>query len=121
MKKDKFDLFKSFSHFHEDNPGVFNLFKKFTFQIIARGHKHFSADAIVHRIRWESSIETTDKDFKISNNHVMFYGRLFMSMYPEHKELFRTHDVDERVRFWVLTLIKNNAYQFEENGQGKLL
>ena len=77
---------------HQENPHVYLLFKRFTLEALAkRRHKHLGAWLVVNRIRWETSIETTGgEDFKISNNCIAYYARLFMAHYPEHKGLFRT-------------------------------
>jgi hypothetical protein len=76
---------------HLKNPNVYHLFKHFTFEALReRKHKHLGAWLVVNRIRWETSISTTGEDFKISNNFIAYYARLFMEEYPEHKGLFRT-------------------------------
>jgi len=33
---------------------------------------------------------TTGKDFKISNDFIAFYARLWQKTYPQHKTLFNT-------------------------------
>jgi len=81
---------KQFLKFHPKNPKVYELFKKFTFEAIAAGHKNLSAYLIVNRIRWETNVVTTDKNFKIDNNLIPYYARVFANEYPEHKGFFRT-------------------------------
>ena len=85
----------------QENPHVFRLFNRFTLEALAkRRHKHLGAWLVVNRIRWETSIETTGEDFKISNNFIAYYARLFMVHYPEHKGLFRTKPLkEERVQY----------------------
>ena len=80
----------AFVAYHRAHPSVWRLFARFTFQVIERGHRHYSADAVVHRIRWHATVETSGEGFKIRNNHVAFYARMFMSTYPEHDGFFRT-------------------------------
>jgi hypothetical protein len=75
---------------HKANPHVYELFKRFTWQAINSGHKHLSAWLIVNRIRWETSIETKGDDFKISNDFIAFYSRLFMHEFPQYQGFFRT-------------------------------
>jgi hypothetical protein len=75
---------------HRQNPHVYRLFKEFTFAAIRRGHKRLSAWLVVNRIRWETSVETLGGDFKISNNFIAYYARLFMEEYPEFKGFFMT-------------------------------
>jgi|DEB19_MinimDraft_3_1074340.scaffolds.fasta_scaffold04892_3 hypothetical protein len=74
---------------HKANPHVYQLFERFTWEAIKLGHKHLSAWLIVNRIRWETSIVTKGDDFKISNDFIAYYARLFMHYHPEHKGFFR--------------------------------
>jgi hypothetical protein len=80
---------------HRQNPHVYRLFKEFTFQAISRGHKRLSAWLVVNRIRWETSVETLGGDFKISNNFIAYYARLFMEEFPLHRGFFRTKPLKE--------------------------
>lgn len=41
-------------------------------------------------VRWDIHIQTVSHDFKINNNHVPFYARMFMQAYPEHAGFFHT-------------------------------
>ena len=75
---------------HKMNPHVYELFKRFTLDVIRRGHRNYSSKAIFERIRWHTEIETTGEEFKMSNNYTPYYARLFMHDFPEHKEFFRT-------------------------------
>ena len=74
---------------HKKNPHVYELFERFTWQAIRRGHKRLSAWLIVNRIRWETSIETSGEDFKISNDYIALYSRLFMTLNPQYDGLFK--------------------------------
>lgn len=82
-------LEQGFAEFHRENPQVYVLFRHFTMQVIARGHKHYSADAVVHRIRWETSVKMQGEIHKINNNYVAFYSRLFERDHPQHAGFFR--------------------------------
>jgi len=73
---------------HKANPEVWNLFERFSLEAISRGRKKLSGWLIVNRIRWETAVVTTGSDFKISNDHIAFYTRLFRCKYPQHKNLF---------------------------------
>ena len=89
---DQDDKLARFLEFHRENPRVYELFSRFTHEAIARGHEHYSADAIVHRIRWHTSVETAGDDYKINNNYRVFYGRLWCQKNPGHSDFFRTRD-----------------------------
>ncbi len=80
--KEKFDIY------HANNPHVYTLFEKFAKEA-AQYRKRYSADAVAHRIRWETMISTEGDDFKLSNSWVAFYARLFMKKNPEYDGFFQ--------------------------------
>lgn len=80
---------------HAANPHVYELFKQFAFEAIGKGHKRLSAWLIVNRVRWETSVETSGDDFKLSNDFIAYYARLFMDDFPEHLGFFRTKPLKE--------------------------
>lgn len=83
-------LTERFNQYHRDNPQVYELFKKFTFMAIRRGHKRLSAWMIANRIRWETSIETYSvEEYKISNDYIALYARKFMQDYPSYDGFFK--------------------------------
>jgi hypothetical protein len=79
-----------FERFHENNPHIYVLFKRFAFEAINAGRKHFSARMILHRIRWYTMVETSDTEYKVNDHHSPYYGRLFMKEFPAHDGFFRT-------------------------------
>jgi|TARA_R100000479_G_scaffold107943_1_gene54167 hypothetical protein len=81
---------------HKANPDVYDLFVKYSFEAIEAGRKRYSQWAIINRIRWNKEVETTGCDeFKISNDHIAFYARLFHAHYPEHKDFFLVKQLKE--------------------------
>lgn len=82
-------LLAAFVKFHTDNPQIWELFCRFTQEAIASGRKHYSADCVCHRIRWNTEVETSGSDVKINNNHTAYYARMFQAKYPEHAGFFR--------------------------------
>lgn len=85
-----------FNEFHHGNPQVYELFKRFAFQAIAKGFGAYSARTLIHLIRWHTSVETSDPDgFKVNDHHSPYYSRLFMRDYPEHGAFFRTKDLPD--------------------------
>tara|TARA_R100001443_G_scaffold45668_2_gene58612 strand:+ start:2235 stop:2624 length:390 start_codon:yes stop_codon:yes gene_type:complete len=85
------ELQAEFDRYHQDNPQVYEAFKRLTFQLISAGRENFSASAVVERIRWGVSIgEYGPDDFKINNNYRAFYARLFHVEHPNHDGFFRT-------------------------------
>lgn len=89
MKRNK-KIIDDFEKFHRDNPIIYELFKKFTFMLIERGFQHHSSDAVLHRIRWHTNVETYDRTgYKINDNYTAFYARLFEEDFPQHEGFFR--------------------------------
>ena len=83
-------LKRAWWEWHKQNPHVWDLFQKYTFQAINRGYDHYSVNAIFERIRWHTDIETTGDQFKINNNHRAYYARYFHHMHPDYSDFFRT-------------------------------
>jgi hypothetical protein len=73
---------------HKANPHVWQLFERFAYEAVNKGRKRISHWLIINRIRWETNIVTTGEDFKISNDHIAFYARLWRAKHPAHKDLF---------------------------------
>ena len=77
-----------FLNFNKENPNVYKLFKRFTKEAIKSGHTRLSAEMIINRIRWETSI-TTNEEYKINNIYKPYYSRMFMHDFPKYNEFFR--------------------------------
>jgi hypothetical protein len=84
--------FNSFLRFHKNNPKVYQYFEARAFEMIQAGHKNFSARTILEVARWDINLQTNGKPFKIDNNHVPFYAKMFMKANPQHEGFFRTRD-----------------------------
>jgi len=69
---------------------VVTMFNQLTFEVIEKGFNRYSADAILHRIRWHMQIERREGDFKANNNWTSDLARQFMQLYPQHKGFFET-------------------------------
>jgi hypothetical protein len=69
---------------------VRELFSKLTFDLIRGGWTHYSADAILHRIRWHYHVEKREREFKANNNWTATLARWWLKnnlQYPEFFEL----------------------------------
>lgn len=100
---DQFDLFGTpeapsnpmeakFWTFVAENPEVYVEFDRHTKRLIRRGLTHYSADAVMHVVRFETSLRTTDKVWKLNNNHIAYFARLWIRNNPKHKGFFRFRD-----------------------------
>ncbi len=76
---------EKFNIFHRENPQVYEYFVTFAMTLINRGYKRISGRLIIERVRYETMTETVSNDgFKINNDHIAHYARLFIRQYPEH-------------------------------------
>lgn len=79
-----------FAEIDAANPDVWRMFVAFTHELMRRGFQHYSADAVLHRIRWQTDTPLDDgSSFKINNNWSAFYARKFHAAYPKHDGFFR--------------------------------
>ena len=83
------DLKTEWWKWHKKNPDFYRLWCYFTFIAIKKGHQNVSGGLIANRVMWETDVETTGNKFKISNNYIALYCRLFMNHYPKYKGFFR--------------------------------
>lgn len=81
-----------FEIYHNANPLVYDLFVKYTMQVIARGYARFSSKAVFERLRWYFAFETKGDNHKINNNYTALYSRMFMEQYPQYKGFFETRE-----------------------------
>lgn len=77
----------AFEEFHKANPHVYEAFKRFARE--AQGKvARYSADAILHRIRWFAAIETSGDEFKVNDHWSAFYARLLIRDDPSFTGFF---------------------------------
>jgi hypothetical protein len=89
--KNQIRLERNFLNFHTKNPAVWTEFQRYAFEAIRAGRVRYSARFIIHKIRWDSAINTSKTSaFKISNDHSPYYARLFNKTFPKHNDLFKT-------------------------------
>ena len=87
------EMREAVEEYNKEHPEVWDLFVRFSFEMINRGFKNYSVNAIFERIRWEHDAGGDGiTTFKIGNNHRAFYSRRFMNMYPIHLGFFRTRE-----------------------------
>lgn len=84
------EINEAFWAFHEANPEVYNLFDRFTRELIGARYPHGSAKLIFERIRWETMVLTRGSGpVKLNNNFTSRYARLWEHRNPQHKGFFR--------------------------------
>ena len=87
---------KQWRRFHEENPEVYTLFKKFSFELISVGFQNYSSKSVFERIRWHTDVQTRNTKFKLNNNYTAYYARLFNVDHPQHNTFFRTRQTSRQ-------------------------
>src|SRR5262245_28756509 len=83
-------ILKRFKKFFKANLNVWNLYVRFTFELINAGFSHYSSNAVFQRIRWHVNIETRSFDgLKLNDHYHCYYSRLFHAVYPQYDGFFR--------------------------------
>lgn len=71
--------------FHGAHPRVWELFDRFTRELIRLGCHRGAARNVWERLRWETiEAQTGESEFKLNNNHHPLYARRWMKMNPEY-------------------------------------
>lgn len=81
-------LAERFEAFDAANPHVWRAFERFAFEAVRAGRTRIGAKAIWERMRWWSTFETSDPEFKINNSYTAHYARKWIRLHPEHAGLF---------------------------------
>jgi hypothetical protein len=71
------------------------LFDRLALRVANAGHKRFSSDAILHRIRWEHQVEKGDREFKCNDHWTAPLARWFLANHPELPEFFALRKLKE--------------------------
>ena len=80
---------EEWAKYHAENPHVYQMFRRFAAEAKAAGLRRFSADAILHRMRWFTAIEARGDGFKLNNNHASFYARQLIADDPTSADFFQ--------------------------------
>tara|TARA_R100000734_G_C3242456_1_gene46652 strand:+ start:108 stop:455 length:348 start_codon:yes stop_codon:yes gene_type:complete len=85
-------LASKFLYHIRNNPTVYNYFEEFAFDMIRKQPERGSAWMVANRVRWETSFSNDhiqETAFKVTNNFIALYARLFMSRHRQHEGYFR--------------------------------
>ena len=89
-KKTSTEAHKQFLRYHHENPSIYATFDKYAWQTINRGFKHYGARSLFEVIRWHTGRAGKNDHYKINNNYVARYARLWMKNNPKYDGYFRT-------------------------------
>lgn len=85
------DTIEAFLEWHRANPLVWFHFERVALEAIKKGKK-FGAKAIGEIVRWEADFEQGE-EFKLNNNYLSYYARIFAAKYPAHRDYFEFREV----------------------------
>lgn len=71
---------------------VCELFETLALRVYANGYKRYSADALLHRIRWEHHIERGNRAFKANDHWTAPLARWFLANHPDKKGFFELRE-----------------------------
>lgn len=85
---DEKTLIERFTVFNEENPQIYAAFSMEALKAIKMGKNKISAKLIIEHIRWNTFLTSNDDHFKINNNYVSYYARLFVKKNPMFSDVF---------------------------------
>jgi hypothetical protein len=86
-----------FLAYHMKRPEIWKAFEKYALEAWDSGRRKYTAQGIIHRVRWSREIEQSGEDFLISNKFIAYYARVFLLKYPEARnvDFFETREFKE--------------------------
>ena len=92
-------LKRAFLIHHARNPGMYELFDRFTWNRIHRGFfRRYSSDAILHQIRWHTEMPNPapGDEFKCNDHWTAHYSRMWTLKHPMYFDFFeKRHIADD--------------------------
>lgn len=80
---------------------VCDCFERLALEVKNMGFKRYSADALLHRIRWHFQIEKGDRAFKCNNNWTAPLARWFLAKHPDLPRFFETRERTGIASEWI--------------------
>jgi hypothetical protein len=78
-----------FAKFHNDNPQIYSLLRRFSLSAKNAGMHNYGMKAIFERVRWHVDVETKTRDgFRLSNDYTSRYARLLEREEPQLRGFF---------------------------------
>jgi hypothetical protein len=89
---------KPFKEYDQENPHIWELFKKNTLSAIYNGFKRFGSKAIFEVIRYNEAVKTGSDGFKVNNSYTPDYVDKFEEQYPHFRGFFKKRKRKVKVR-----------------------
>ena len=75
---------------------VCDLFERLAIEVYRSGWRHFSSDALLHRIRWFHQVEMNNKSFKVNDHWSAPLARWFLEKHPNMAGFFELRELRSR-------------------------
>lgn len=85
----KKSLDQRFIEYHQANPEIYDAFENMALKVVNSGRGYFGARFIFQYLRWQTKTAGSG-EFKINNNYIARYVRLFEKRNPQHQGFFKT-------------------------------
>lgn len=72
-----------FDIYHREHPELYEAFRRFAWEARDSGISRYSADAILHHIRWHEMIQKRNYDFAVNNDWAAPLARKLMAEFPD--------------------------------------
>jgi hypothetical protein len=83
------DMAIKFEDFHRKNPHVYRVLVDKAREWVRRtGKERVGISMLYEGARWEIAMQTSDENYKLSNDHRAFYARLIMAQEPDLRNMF---------------------------------
>ena len=109
---DEKSLLERFTTFHEENPQIYAAFSMEAIKAIKMGKKKMSAKLIIEHIRWNTFLTSNDDHFKINNNYVSYYARLFVKKNPMFSDVFNFRKLNNEASHPVIQVNSDGQLSF---------
>tara|TARA_Y100001951_G_scaffold31361_1_gene24535 strand:- start:17 stop:613 length:597 start_codon:yes stop_codon:yes gene_type:complete len=88
------NIIAMFKAWYPSNMHIVSEFYKWSVHLRTHGKReNYSSQMIVHRIRWETALNSEFDNFKLNQNLGSALGRVVMKLDPQLKGMFRTKSV----------------------------
>lgn len=76
-------LDERFEIFHRDNPWVADALERLADELVDAGVTRIGVKALVERLRWDWTVQTRSRDWKLNNSLTSRYARLLCERRPD--------------------------------------
>lgn len=83
---------RAFIEFDAENPEIFERLKTMALRLKERGFQHYGLRCLWEALRYDLSIETTGKQYKLCDHLPPYFARKIMAEVPELDGFFETRE-----------------------------